>query len=134
VWLGIRQVGREGYVRMIREDIALARALHGRVAAHEELEAGTCNLSVTTFRFVPNELKGVAGQEPYLNDLNAAVLDRLQSGGETFVSNAVVEGRFLLRTCVVNFRTSMEDIEALPAIVARVGRQVHAEKRAAGGS
>jgi aromatic-L-amino-acid decarboxylase len=33
VWLGLRLVGREGYIRMIRDDIALARALDRRVRA-----------------------------------------------------------------------------------------------------
>jgi aromatic-L-amino-acid decarboxylase len=133
VWMAIRQVGREGYVRMIRDDIALARALADRVAAHEELEAGTCNLSITTFRFAPNELAGGPDREERLNDLNRELLDRLQAGGETFLSNAVVDGRFLLRACVVNFRTSLEDIEELPAIVVRVGRKVLSEQRPTAG-
>ena len=124
VWMTIRQVGREGYVRMIRDDIALARALFDRVAAHEDLEPGTCHLSIATFRFAPKNLAGDAAREEFVNDLNREILDRLQSGGETFLSNAVVDGRFLLRACVVNFRTSLEDIEAVPGIVARAGRQV----------
>ncbi len=132
VWLGIRQVGREGYVRMIRDDIALARALFDRVSRHEEMEAVSCNLSVTTFRFAPRDGAGDARREEYFNELNEELLERLQSGGETFLSNAVIDGKFLLRACVVNFRTSLEDIEAVPEIVARVGRQVHAEKRGGG--
>ena len=128
VWLGIRQAGREGYVRMIRDDIALARKLHEDVARHEELEAGTCNLSITTFRFAPKSLRDQPGREAYLNELNESLLERLQSGGEAFLSNAVVDGRFLLRACVVNFRTSAEDIEALPGIVIRLAREIQAEK------
>ena len=41
----------------------------------------------------------------------------------------MVEGKFLLRACIVNFRTSLEDIEALPGIVARIGRDVDAAMR-----
>jgi glutamate/tyrosine decarboxylase-like PLP-dependent enzyme len=133
VWLGIRQVGRQGYIRMIRDDIALARALFDRVSRHAEMEAGSCHLSVATFRFVPRDLAHDPKREEYLNELNEEVLEELQAGGETFFSNAVVDGKFLLRGCVVNFRTSLEDIEALPEIVARVGRQVHADKRRAAG-
>jgi glutamate/tyrosine decarboxylase-like PLP-dependent enzyme len=133
VWLAIRMVGREGYVRMIRDDIALARALLERVTRHEDLEAATCNLSVTTFRFAPRELSADPAREEFLNEVNRELLDRLQVGGETFLSNAVVDGKFLLRACVVNFRTSLEDIEALPEIVLREGRRVLAERRAAAG-
>jgi hypothetical protein len=45
------------------------------------------------------------------------------------VSNAVVAGRFLLRACVVNFRTGADDIHALVALVKRVGADVHAGLR-----
>jgi hypothetical protein len=40
------------------------------------------------------------------------------------VSNAVVEGRFLLRACIVNFRTSREDLEALRDLTVEVGREL----------
>ena len=62
----------------------------------------------------------------------AALLDRIQCTGEAFVSNAVVRGCYLLRACIVNFRTSLEDIEALPEIVLRIGRAVDAEWRPEG--
>jgi len=65
----------------------------------------------------------------YLNQLNAELLIRLQKSGEAFLSNAVVKGTFLLRACVVNFRTSLEDIEALPGIIIRTAREVDAAMR-----
>jgi aromatic-L-amino-acid/L-tryptophan decarboxylase len=52
------------------------------------------------------------------------LLTRLQNSGEAYVSNAVVNGVFALRVCIVNFRTSAEDIEALPALVVRLGKEV----------
>jgi hypothetical protein len=33
----------------------------------------------------------------------------------------VVRGTFLLRTCIVNFRTTQADVAAVPGIVAREG-------------
>jgi hypothetical protein len=66
---------------------------------------------------------------PYLNALNEALLNGLQAGGEAFVSNAVVEGRYLLRACIVNFRTTRSDIEALPRIVVSLGKRLDAEMR-----
>ena len=131
VWLGLRQVGREGYIRMIRDDIALAQALFKAVGEHPELEAVTQNLSITTFRFVPNNLMGdPVAIDAYLNKLNEELVNRLQASGEAFVSNAVVDGNYVLRACIVNFRTTLTDVEALPEIVARIGRWVDAELRA----
>jgi glutamate/tyrosine decarboxylase-like PLP-dependent enzyme len=129
VWLALRQVGRSGYVRMIGDDIRLTRRLFDAIAATPELEPLTCALSVATFRYVPPELQGSVGDEEaeaYLNELNEALLDRIQHSGEAFVSNAVLDGRYALRTCIVNFNTGEADVDAVPEIAVRLGREVHA--------
>jgi len=132
VWLALRQVGREGYVEMISDDILLAQELYRLVEAHPELQAFTQGLSITTFRYVPPDLTPGSEQvEAYLNQLNAEVLPRVQQSGEAALSNALVGGAFLLRACIVNFRTSLEDIEALPALVTRIGRELDAALRPA---
>ncbi len=125
VWLALRHAGRRGYVRMIGDDVRLARELYERVGQTAELEAVTLGLSIVTFRYVPPDLtRGEAEVEEYLNVLNRALLERMQRGGEAFVSNAVVAGAFVLRACIVNFRTGHADIEALPALTVRLGREV----------
>ena len=130
VWLGLRQAGREGYARMIDDDCRLAEALFRAVEAHPELEALTLGLSIATFRFVPADLDRSAPEvEDYLNTLNEALLGRLKLGGELFVTNAVLDGRFVLRACIVNFRTTEADVAAIPAIVAGAGRAVDAKLR-----
>ena len=35
------------------------------------------------------------------------------------MSNAVIDGRYVLRACIVNFHTEQADVEALPEIVVR---------------
>jgi glutamate/tyrosine decarboxylase-like PLP-dependent enzyme len=123
VWLGLRQAGRDGYVRMIRDDIALTESMYRAVQAHPELEAFTLGLSIATFRYVPADLTLTGTErEQYLNELNSALVTRLQADGELFVSNAVINGAYLLRACIVNFRTGLADVEAVPEIVVRTGR------------
>jgi aromatic-L-amino-acid/L-tryptophan decarboxylase len=125
VWLSLQHVGRKGYEQMLGDDIRLAQELYKLVVKEAELEAFTQSLSITTFRYVPTDLKtNAADVETYLNQLNTELLTRLQQGGEAYVSNAVLHGKFLLRACVVNFRTSRVDIEALPALVIKLGREV----------
>lgn len=124
VWLAIRRVGRGGFARMISDDIALARRLAQNIARHGDFEGGPGGLSIVTFRYAPRELRSGPEAEERLNRLNTELLTRLQDGGEAFVSNAVVGGKFLLRACIVNFRTGHADVDALPEIVARVGREV----------
>ena len=132
VWLALRHVGAAGYRKMIADDIRLSQAMAEAVGRHAELELTTQDLSITTFRYVPRDLRTKLGEEPverHLDALNRELLDRLQRGGEAFVSNAVVGGRYVLRACIVNFHTARADVEAVPEIVARVGRTVDAELR-----
>ena len=132
VWLALKHVGAAGYRQMIAEDIHLSQALAQEITRHEELQLVTQELSITTFRYVPCDLRSNLGDErveSYLDQLNRELLDRLQRGGETFVSNAVVHDRFLLRACIVNFHTAQEDVEVVPGIVARIGRAVDAGLR-----
>jgi glutamate/tyrosine decarboxylase-like PLP-dependent enzyme len=122
VWLGLRQAGRAGYREMIGDDIRLARTLHRLVEAEPRLEAMTQALSISTFRYVPEDLRpGTKAVDAYLNDLNEELLHRLKTSGEVYLSNAVIGGTFALRACIVNFRTSPPDVEAVPGIVLRHG-------------
>ena len=106
--------------------------LFERISQSDELEGLTQGLSITTFRFVPADLDA-GGEEAasYLNELNLALLTRLQGSGEVYLSNAVVHGKFALRVCIVNFRTSLHDIEALLPLVLRTGRTLDLEMRPA---
>ncbi len=108
---------------MIADDIELAHYLHSLVDAHPELQAISCRLSITTFRYVPPGTDGGADQKA-LDRLNEALLEELQRGGEAYVSNAVVDGRFALRACIVNFRTSRADLERLVDAVVGIGRRL----------
>ena len=130
VWLALRHVGRRGYEQMIGDDIRLSQALHAAAAGHPEMETFTQALSISTFRYVPRELRSDTGNratEQYLNGLNEALLERIQWSGEAFVSNAVIRGRYVLRACIVNFNTTAADAAAIPEIVARLGREVHSK-------
>ena len=126
VWLALRQVGRSGYLAMIGDDILLARHLHQLLDRHPEFEATSQGLSITTFRYVPPDLRPHLGSgkvESHLNRLNQELLTAVEKSGEAFLSNAVIDGRFLLRACIVNFHTSLGDIEALPPLLSRLGQK-----------
>lgn len=122
VWMALQQVGKNGYIEMIAEDIALSELLFEEAKKHPELEAVTQNLSIATLRYTPI---GFTQDEPYLNTLNEKLLNELQQGGEVFLSNAVVADKYCLRCCIVNFRTSRKDILEIVDIIVREGRKIH---------
>ena len=111
--MGLRASGRQGLIQTIAEDIALARQLFDEVQKYPELEALTTSLSITTFRYNP---PGTA--DP--NTVNERLLDRIQKSGELFLSNAIIDGKFALRACIVNFRTQPRHIAEIPKIVLRL--------------
>ncbi len=128
VWMALQHIGRNGYVKLIGEDIELAKLLFEGAKRHEELEGLTHHLSIATLRYVPSGTKlGEPEAEKYLNLLNEKLLNELQNGGEAFLSNAVVNGKYCLRGCIVNFRTSKSDIEEILQLIVRMGRKIHGE-------
>jgi glutamate/tyrosine decarboxylase-like PLP-dependent enzyme len=132
VWLALRHVGAAGYRRMISDDIRLSQALAAAVGRHPELQLMIQDLSITTFRYVPTDLRKKLGEdliENYLDTLNQELLDRMQREGEAFVSNAVIRGRYVLRACIVNFHTGAVDVAAVPEIAVRLGRTLDARLR-----
>jgi aromatic-L-amino-acid/L-tryptophan decarboxylase len=130
IWLALQQAGAAAYREMIADDIELARRLYTLAGSHPELQALTHSLSIATLRYVPPELRATLGSgetEIYMDQLNQRLLALLETSGEAFASNALVQGRYALRFCIVNFRTSAGDIEALPELIVRLGRQAHQE-------
>jgi aromatic-L-amino-acid decarboxylase len=133
VWTTIQQVGREGYQRMIADDIALSREMHRLASGEAELEALTQGLSINTFRYIPLGLdRKAVGAKEYLNELNTALLARVQAEGTAYLSNALIDGNFALRACIVNFRTTSADVRATIDVIVRLGRVIDAEMRPAG--
>jgi aromatic-L-amino-acid decarboxylase len=131
VWMALRAAGHAGIRKSISDDIGLAERLFARMAEHDEFMAHSVHLSIATFRFVPADLAGdgTAETEAYLNELNRSMLAEIQSGGDLYLSNAIVNGRYLLRACIVNFRTTQQDIDALPEEIAAIGRRLDRELR-----
>jgi len=106
---------------MIADDMRLARRLDARVREHPDFEPLSQDLSITTFRYVPADLRARAAApdaEKRLDDINQAVLTRIEKSGQAFLSNAVVNGKYALRACIVNFRTSEADIDGLLPLIA----------------
>ena len=126
IWISLLAHGWSAYERRIAHDVALARYLWARASQHPELEpiGPTPTLSIACFRYVPPAMRGDAAAEPFLNQLNERLMAELQLGGRVFPSNAVLDGRFAIRACIVNFRTEAEDVDALIDEAVRVGREL----------
>ncbi|PWT86815.1 MAG: amino acid decarboxylase [Blastocatellia bacterium] len=123
LWLVLKHVGIDGLRQLVANNIALARSLQSRLQTtpNFELLAGG-PLSVTCFRYCPPPLKG---QDAELNRLNRSVLDAVQRAGEVFLTGTELAGRFALRACIVNFRTTEDDLTALLEAILSAGRTAY---------
>jgi aromatic-L-amino-acid decarboxylase len=123
LWWSLRAHGWDAYARRMVHDCDLARYLHDLAAAHPRLEAtNDPELMIATFRYVPDDDRSPAA----VDELNQRLMERLQYSGRVYPSNAVVDGRFVLRACVVNFRSEAEDIEALVDLAVKHGGKLTA--------
>ncbi len=142
VWVSLLAHGWGPYQRRIVHDCELAQYLYTRAEAHPELEAmGPQSLSIACFRYVPPELAagaraggpdaespgggGPANRDEYLNTLNERLMAELQWSGRVFPSNAVLDGRFAIRACIVNFRTETLEMDTLVEEAVARGRALH---------
>src|SRR3954468_1460576 len=116
LWATLRFYGARRLAAAIGEDIRLAAHLAQLVTAAEDFEllAGP-GLSICCFHHAPAHV-----DEDALDAHNERVLHELQRDGRVYLSNATIDGRFALRACITNFRTTRADVERVLAVVSEI--------------
>jgi aromatic-L-amino-acid/L-tryptophan decarboxylase len=105
LWFVLRYFGTEGITERLREHLRLARLFAGWVEEDPEWERlAPVPLSVVAFRWRGAPAAG-------LDELNAALLDRVNATGEVFLSHSRVRGQYALRLAVGNLRTAEAHVE-----------------------
>lgn len=121
IWLTLRYYGVERLAAAISNDNSLAEYLAERIEQSDDFELlAPVELSICCFRYAPkrmrerlaaSEAKEQALLERELDVLNQRIMLTVQRGGEAYVSNATIHGKFALRACITNFRTTRADID-----------------------
>jgi aromatic-L-amino-acid/L-tryptophan decarboxylase len=116
LWLSLRYHGLQAFRAAIQKDLDLAQRLSNALSSEPELElVARGELSAMCFRFIG--AGNLSGEE--LNRRNAAILKRVVQRGRVYLSNATLRGKFCLRACIVNHRTTPEDVDSvIPEILA----------------
>lgn len=122
LWLSLRYHGLNAFREQIRNDLECAAHLAKCIDDSNDLERlAPVPLSAVCFRFVP---RNAPLAEQQLNALNLKILQRVQRGGRVFLSNATMGGRFALRACIVNHRTTPKDVDAVVEEVRKAGKEL----------
>jgi glutamate/tyrosine decarboxylase-like PLP-dependent enzyme len=132
VWMMLKGVGLRALGAAIEKNLACARHLENLVRASDDFEMlAPVELSIFCFRYVPLHLqRALAGADEeervridvQLDALNERLLIELQQDGSSYLSNARLRGRFSLRGCVMNYRTTPRDMEILLDDLRRLAR------------
>ena len=118
LWLSLRYHGLQAFRAAIQKDLDFAQRLAIEIAKQSDVELlAPVELSAVCFRY-----KGTASlSEDELNRRNAAILKRVIDRGRVYLSNATLRGKFCLRACIVNHRTTADDVDSvIPEVLAAV--------------
>jgi glutamate/tyrosine decarboxylase-like PLP-dependent enzyme len=134
IWLTLRYYGVRRIARAISEDNAMAAYLGNQVEAAADFELlAAAKLSICCFRYVPpgyqarlqSADKGTcAALDAELDRLNTNIMNAVQRGGRAYISSATLCGKFALRACITNFRTTRGDIDETLEIIREAARGI----------
>ncbi len=107
VWLPIKMHGIGAFRRALDEKLDLAAWAAGELRRMEDVEiVAEPQLSLLAFRVVR---KGLS--EDALDALNRRVMEAVNARGRVYVTGTIARGRFLIRICVLSFRTHLDRME-----------------------
>lgn len=115
VWAILTEIGRTGLRDRVKRHLDFARHLERRVLAQPRLElVAPATLSICCFRYRSNNV-GAS------NALNEQIARRLRAETRFVPSTTVVAGRYAIRPCFINPRTTIDDVDGLVEAVLRIG-------------
>ena len=104
LWMSLQYHGRRAFRQAIAQDLRHALLLAETIRSRPELQLlAPVPLSAVCFRHREKD--------------NQAILREVIARGRVYLSNATIDGRFALRACFVNHRTTEDDVRAIVAEV-----------------
>ena len=112
MWLPLRLFGLKPFRASLEEKLLLARYFYRELSTMNGFETGPFpDLSIVTYRYVPR--RGDA------NAFNRRLLEAILDDGRIFLSSTTIDGNFILRLAVLNFRTHRQHIDYLLELLQR---------------
>ncbi len=108
LWAVLRCFGREGLQAVIREHVRLAALFEEWVAAEPGWEI-----------VAPRHFSLVCFRRDGSDEENAALLERVNAGGELLISHTRLNGRYVLRLAIGNLSTTEDDVRRAWDVIRR---------------
>jgi len=124
VWAILKEIGATGMCDRVVRHCAYARRVFELASADERLEALTRpTLSICCYRY-----RAPGATERALDELNAQIAQRLHIEG-IVPSTTKVCGKYAIRPCFINPRTTIKEVEHMVTCTRAVGDQLLAQRR-----
>jgi aromatic-L-amino-acid/L-tryptophan decarboxylase len=121
VWMSIQTFGLAAFRRAVAKGMDLAERAEEYVRASDLLEiANPASLGVVCFRYHP---RGASWAPARLEALNRQVQARVIDTGTAFMSSTRLRGSYSLRFCILNHRTTWQDVLETLQAIERFGRE-----------
>jgi glutamate/tyrosine decarboxylase-like PLP-dependent enzyme len=121
VWMSLQIHGRRAHAEAIGQGIALGDVAEQLLRAHPEIEIlSPSSLGIVCFRVRPS---GEAWTEAALEVLNRGIQDAIVDEGTAMMSSTRLRGRYSLRLCILNFRSTRDDVSAVIERIVALGQE-----------
>jgi aromatic-L-amino-acid/L-tryptophan decarboxylase len=107
LWFVFRYFGTEGIAARIRRHTALASEFASWIRSTPGMEVmAPVHFSTVCFRLHPESVNG----EEELERINAKAMEKINAGGEVFISHTKLKGKYCLRLAIGNLQTGRERV------------------------
>jgi glutamate/tyrosine decarboxylase-like PLP-dependent enzyme len=121
LWMALKFMGKQGYANIIEQQIELTKYLATRIDQLEDFERlGQVETAVCCFRFLPPAACDGEAQDR----LQQKLQQRIERGGEAWLTTTVLHGRRALRVNINSYLTEQRHVDDLLELLARESRKV----------
>lgn len=122
VWMSIKTLGLRAFREAIQRSIDLALEAENYIADSVELELlSSQNLGIVCYRYNP---VGHELDSTHIENLNVEIQKQILSSGYAMVSSTRLRGSYSLRLCVMNYRSTLNDVLGTLRSVEKIGRSI----------
>jgi aromatic-L-amino-acid decarboxylase len=123
LWMALKFMGRSGYAAVIERQIGLTEYLAQRLDELPEFKrVSPVETAVCCFKFLPANAIAAGGVEQ--DRLQQKLQQKIEQGGEAWITTTVLNGRRALRVNINSFLTERRHVHDLIDLLVRTSREI----------